>query len=306
MLEQLEIFYGDTSESRSTVYARLAVDGDANGLSLAGRVTGPECLYSRTLTSTIPLRDLGSGPALLAEAVVPDPCFWSPEMPSLYDVVLELRRDGQVIETATRQFGIRMFGCRGRNLLFNGRRWVCRGVFRSKGVTDDLSVWRETATSMIELLPNDALCEASSRQGVFLVPVISGSPEEVLLEVRRIARWPSVGLAIIDASGLDKDQMLRSALNVVLAQCFSGGDRVEPEGWASAVAGYVNEPQSFDRQFTECHLPVLGIRRNDATATLADARRECDRLQRDLAPFGDFSGYIIASNLGLAADFDGG
>ena len=294
MLEQLEIFYGETSESRSSVYARLSVDGDASGLSLTGRVTGPECLYSRTLASTIPLRDLGPGPSLLAEAVVPDPCFWSPEIPSLYEVFVELWRDGQVIESATRQLGIRMFGCHGRNLFFNGRRWVCRGVFRSERFTHDLSAWRDTATAMIEPHPTEELCEASSRQGVFLVPVIGGSRDQIMDEVRRIARWPSVGLAMIDASGLDQNQLLRSALNVVLAQCYSTGERVEPEGWATAVVGYVEEPQSFSRQFAECRLPVLGSRRNDEAATLADARRECDRLQRDLAPYGDYAGYIIA------------
>jgi hypothetical protein len=294
MLEQLEIFYGETNEARSSVYARLSVGGDTTGLSLSGRVTGPECLYSRTLTSTIPLRDLGPGPALLAEAVVPDPCFWSPEMPSLYEVFVELWRDGQVIETVNRQLGIRMFGRRGRNLFFNGRRWVCRGVYRSKGVANDLSVWRDMATAMIEPHPSDALCEASSRQGVFLVPVISGSPEEIRREVRRIARWPSVGLAIIDAGGLDTNELLRSALNVVLAQCSSTGERVELEGWANAVVGYVEDPETFARQFAECRLPVLGGRRNDEATTLADARRECDRLQRELAPFGDFAGYIIA------------
>ncbi len=294
MLEQLEIFYGDTSEAKSSVYARLAVDGAASGLSLTGRVTGPECLYSRTLPSTIPLRDLGPGPALLAEAIVPDPCFWSPEMPSLYEVFVELRRDGQVIETAVRPLSIRMFGCRGRNLFLNGRRWVCRGALLSEKLTGDLSEWRDTATAIIQPHPSDALCEASSRQGVFLVPFISGSPEAIVREVRRIARWPSVGLAMIDARSLDENEILRSALNVVLAQAFSAEQTVEPEGWANALVGYVDEPQRFARQFAECRLPVLGIRQREETTTLADARRECDRLQRDLAPFGDFAGYIIA------------
>jgi hypothetical protein len=294
MLEKLEVFYGDTNESRSSVYARLSVDGDASGLSLAGRITGPTCLYSRTLTSTIPLRDSGPGPTLLAEAVVPDPCFWSPELPSLYEVFVELRRDGQVIETATRQLGIRMFGRRGRNLFFNGRRWVCRGVKQRPQLMDDLSEWRETSTVMIREQPDEALCAETSRQGVFLVPILGGGQDQLLYELRQVARWASVAMVMIRADRvIDADELLSAALNVTLGQLILPREPLSLEPWANAVMSFANKPECFANQFADCHLPVLACGRYDELTTLSAARRDCDRLQADLAPYGDFAGYII-------------
>ena len=39
--------------------------------------------------------DRGPGASLLAEAIVPEPCFWTPEMPHLYQAEVQLRRGGR-------------------------------------------------------------------------------------------------------------------------------------------------------------------------------------------------------------------
>ena len=39
--------------------------------------------------------------------------------------------------------------------------------------------------------------------------------------------------------------------------------------------------------------PVIAVRWTGEPMPLADARRACDQLQRDLAPHGDYAGYFV-------------
>ncbi len=156
-LDDLEVFYGASTHAEAHIYARLPRPSAEPSLTLTGCVRGPECDYSRTLTCSTAIRDLGPGPVLLGRAAVPDPCFWSPELPALYRVVVELRRDRTILEATERQIGIRQFGPRGRSLFLGGRRWVPRGVYRRQRVSGDLRVWREATALMVEHSPSDAL-----------------------------------------------------------------------------------------------------------------------------------------------------
>lgn len=91
----------DVAEA-SDVEARLKVmyRGDRTGAQLSGTITGPRLEGSRTLPATVRLVSVRRGYTPAAEAVLPDPCFWSPELPFLYDVAVELRRGEDVLESA--------------------------------------------------------------------------------------------------------------------------------------------------------------------------------------------------------------
>ena len=69
-------------------------------LQLTGTLAGPSCLYAKTLQATFSLVDRGPGESLLAEAIVPEPCFWTPEMPQLYQADVQLRRRGEILAHA--------------------------------------------------------------------------------------------------------------------------------------------------------------------------------------------------------------
>jgi len=62
----------------------------------------------------------GSSPAA-ATLSVPDPHVWSPQTPELYDVVLELRRAGAVIDRVNSYFGFRTVSAEAGHILLNGR-----------------------------------------------------------------------------------------------------------------------------------------------------------------------------------------
>jgi hypothetical protein len=79
-------------EVRTRCPGRSFVQGDFH---FRGTLTGPFCEGTRTLPARIPLRITGIGDECIAQAVVVDPCFWSPEMPYVYRVEMEVESDGQ-------------------------------------------------------------------------------------------------------------------------------------------------------------------------------------------------------------------
>jgi beta-galactosidase/beta-glucuronidase len=79
-----------------------------------GRVS--ESISSATRTRTV------------AGTYVADPALWTPEAPRLYDVVLELRRGGQVVDKVNSYFGFRSVAMGQGRFLLNGRPYYFKMV----------------------------------------------------------------------------------------------------------------------------------------------------------------------------------
>src|SRR3954471_1359581 len=109
MQSELEILTGDVTDMEARVIARYHV-GD-EGTTLRGTVRGPYCENSRTLPAEFPLRPLQRNDAALkmieAEAFVPDPCLWSPELPHVYEVNVEALCDGRTVAEYHGTIGLR-------------------------------------------------------------------------------------------------------------------------------------------------------------------------------------------------------
>ncbi|HND54660.1 MAG TPA: hypothetical protein PLV92_19750 [Pirellulaceae bacterium] len=127
MLELLDVFHGEVTPHRALIYARLPRP-TGTGWRLQGEVRGPFSRSRRTLPARVELVDCGPGPTLLAQAVLPDPCSWSPESPTWYDVSVVLTKDGAEQAETRRQFGIRRIGPHRNSLHLDGRRFVLRAV----------------------------------------------------------------------------------------------------------------------------------------------------------------------------------
>ena len=122
--DRLELFFGEAADSLAHVYARLRGSDSHSQLQLTGTLRGPSCLYAKTLPATFSLADRGAGNSLLAEAILPEPCFWTPEMPQLYQADVQLRQHGEILAQASRSFAIRRLGAQRRKLMFDGKGWV--------------------------------------------------------------------------------------------------------------------------------------------------------------------------------------
>lgn len=295
--DRLEIFFGEANNAAARVYARLADESMTDNCCLTGRVIGPTCPYSHTLSATIPLRAKSAresaGGALLAEAVVPDPCFWTTELPFLYRVELELRRGDEVLASAQRLLGIRRLGVHGRRLIFEGRGWGARGVDVREVPERPLAAWRAADLAMIVEQPDDALCAEASRLGVLLIAELAGEDESLAADLRRLARWPAVAMAMLPAGVPFEPSLRKVARNLLVAERVQGsGFRVQD--FKADV--WVCEDETAERiaaTAQETLLPVLAWRRAGWRDELADARRECDLLQRDLANTGEFAGFLV-------------
>jgi Glycosyl hydrolases family 2 len=111
MSDEIEIFVGDVNDVEARVFARFkGVDSElapGEPVFLKGTLRGPYCETARTLPADMTFRDLGPTQTGLAEAIVPDPCVWSTELPHLYEVDVEARQDDRLVARYQGMIGLR-------------------------------------------------------------------------------------------------------------------------------------------------------------------------------------------------------
>jgi hypothetical protein len=96
MPSEIQISVGDVTDMEARVLARFS---GGERVQFRGMLRGPFCETARTLPADFPFRDLAPQQIGVAEALVTDPCMWSPEMPHLYRVDVEaIERDRVVAE----------------------------------------------------------------------------------------------------------------------------------------------------------------------------------------------------------------
>jgi hypothetical protein len=296
-LDQLEIFFGDANNAEARIYARLPRDAAPAVAKLAGRVVGPQCAYASTLSATIRMNpkrpQIEADTDLLAEAIVPDPCFWSPELPFLYRVEVELRQGAELLASAAHALGIRPLGARGRKLMLEGKPWVVRGVEQSALPPAELSQWRAADTAMVVEAPSDELCAKASRLGAWLLARIDGDAIHLAAELHRLARWPCVAMILLEAGAELPEAVVRRPRNVLLAQHFGPGVAVSPAAWAEAIVCEAADPSLIASRSAGASLPIIAQQAGQWHDDLSAARRACDDLQRALAGHGEFAGYLV-------------
>jgi hypothetical protein len=113
MLPDIEIFVGDVNDVEAQVFARYVSNSEGvhstprEPVTLRGTLRGPYSTQTHTLPAEFKFRDLGPQQSGLAEAIVPDPCMWSQELPQLYQVDVEALRGEQVVAEYHGQLGLK-------------------------------------------------------------------------------------------------------------------------------------------------------------------------------------------------------
>jgi hypothetical protein len=286
--QRLELFFGASSDAISRVYARLEGVESAGDFQLAGTLTGPSCADAETLPATSRFVDRGPGESLLAEALVPEPCFWTPQTPHLYRADVQLQDSGGVVAQEKRMFGIRPLGAAGRKLIYAGKNWVLRGIAADELPKTDLAAWHNAETAMCVRNPDDALCEAASRVGVLVIADLEAAETR---EIRRLSRWPAVGFIVLPNDA--KPERRGLGHNVVLTQRFAAAQPISPASWAGAAMLEFAATDELPGGLPDCPIPLIVARRSGELPSIAAGRTACDRLQRDLAVHGQFAGYIV-------------
>lgn len=296
----LTVFFGHASNAEARVYAQWQGDDSAEAaeLTISGTIIGPHSAHAHTLPAKMPFRFLASaGDLPLAETIVPDPCFWTPESPYTYRVNLEVHRQGKVVQQHEQLFGIRPLGARGRSFYLDGRRWVLRGGFSSNLHSSTLADRRDAELAAVVSDCEDAeLLAKASELGVLLVGHLTGDSEPTLARLEQLARWPAVGMVLIDTALDEATLVANRPRNVLLGQRLRV-DETEPEfrpaPWADFIVGDVDDPAFFAEQTKDLQLPVVACRQAEGELSPQEIRTACEQLQQDLAPQGDFAGYLV-------------
>lgn len=315
---QPELFLGAATPAEARVYVRLLGAAAGGAARMTGHVHGPFCDFARTLPARIPFvdvaverrlpQDAGRGEPLLAVAVVPDPCFWTPALPMRYEAVVQLagsvdfsphdatkppRQEG----THVLPFGIRPLYRRGRRLVFDGQVWALRAVSAETAPDAPLADWRSAGAAMLVANPDEQLCGDADRQGVLLVADLATlSAERSLAELSRLARHPSAGFVILPDGQPFATDPRPLAAGALLCQRIDPRAAAPPavlQPWADLALVEAADPPAAATFAAHCPLPTIAHRPLAASTDVAAARRHCDALQADLAGRADFAGYIV-------------
>lgn len=251
--------------------------------AVAGTLYGPLCKYAKTLPSQFSLQDIGGA----ATVLVIDPCYWTPALPFLYQLLLEVRDRKDQVHRQEMHIGLRRWQMRGRDFWLEGRRTVLRGMRLAKPTNGDLQAAREVETALVVRDPSDAICAEASELGVALIADLRSGKSDVRRRAEQLTWFASVLVLLVDEE--QAAQLHDSPLPIaqrVTASC----DVSAVEGDVLAVEISPTEtPSTAVREFPG---PVIALQ-TDSAPQLATARAACDKLQARLAPEFDLAGYFV-------------
>jgi hypothetical protein len=98
-------------------------------LELRGRFTGPKSPYGETIEVAYNLRPLAPEDELpRARVIIPEPSFWEPAAPFIYDGIVELWQAGELADRRKVSHGLRNLALRRHGLSLNGQLFKFRGA----------------------------------------------------------------------------------------------------------------------------------------------------------------------------------
>ncbi len=127
----LEIREPSPDPSQSELWVCVHAERHTPTTEVIGRFSGPRCRYATTVEVAYPLRPFtrvpDGLPGIARRVVIPEPSFWEPESPFLYEGTIELWDDHQVCDRAQVRRGLRSLQLGRGGLRVNGRPLVLQG-----------------------------------------------------------------------------------------------------------------------------------------------------------------------------------
>lgn len=182
---------------------------------IRGRLVGPRNAYAATVEVAYPLRPLARAvqaqPLLAARIVIPDPCWWEPTTPFLYEGQIELWEDGQRCDQAPMRHGFRVFHRGRQGLLVNGRPLLLRGAAMADLPEDRLREWHQAGTNLlVATLDSQATAQwtAADRLGFLMLGRLPGTDPN-FTSVAELARHPASFGWVLDENLLHDERRVR-------------------------------------------------------------------------------------------------
>lgn len=292
-----DLFHTQADAHLGQVYMRLRADVDLQayweaGWRLSGELYGPQCSRAHTLPAKYAFIDQGSGATLLARVNFPDPCFWSAEIPALYQASLQLTGPGQTQEKLA-SFGMRSIPIKGRKFFWNTEPWILKATSVSKLNDWTADQCRQQSLALIVNGLEDSLLEQASQLGIWIVASVAGNETEICQQLIELTRWPAVCMAVIDGTISDAERLRSAAPNLILGQWIRQQDNLPVADWSQFIFADLTTPEEFSACLEGCSLPVVAVRSGNAMRSPEEAIQACQDLEKDLAKAEELAGYVI-------------
>jgi hypothetical protein len=279
----------------SSVRISLDCHDAESAVTLGSDLHGPVCAFARTLPSIVVAKIASGGRGI--EFLVTEPCYWTPQLPFLYDLRWRTQDAHGTIRELDRSLGLRRLTAHGRDLRQNGERIVLRGACCEHLEPSRLAEARAAETAILTQYPNDELYDAAANMGVFLIADATAYSGDLLSLFRELSWQPAVALVLLNRDQIAEDQTRAvRRMSLLLAQRIRGDDRTVEADIAAEADVIAVELAEGDRPpawLARVTKPVIAIRRGRVYAELHEARVACDRLQAELAPEFNLAGYFV-------------
>jgi len=280
---QLNFVLGDRSQGR------LA--------SFRGNLIGPHCKYARTLPATFSIPPCEGLPEISnsTQRIITDPCYWTPQLPYLYNFEGEMKLADETVQPWTHTVGFRRWEVEGRNLRLERRRIVLRGAEVADESAVDLHAAHDAEVTLLVKEPSDSFLQQASEIGVMVIADLRRVETPLTPRLLSLAWQPSVAFVLVSPQ---KKFGFYEPPAITLGHTVDAKAPLEPESiaheWASVLLVELNADERPPDWLANTEKPVMVIRRGEACSDFQQARSACDRLQADLAPQFDLAGYFVS------------
>lgn len=154
---------------------------------IKGRLMGPRSPYAGTVEIAYPYREVARSDHILLRVLIPEPSWWEPKTPLLYEGPLELWQDGERCEQIRLRHGVRTVQLTDAGLRVNGKPCLLQGVCAETFTEEHARRWHDDGVNLVLAPARDEsmdLWTITDRFGLF-----------VLGRVEQPHQWPRWALA---------------------------------------------------------------------------------------------------------------
>jgi hypothetical protein len=223
---------------------------------IKGRLMGPRSVYASTVEVAYPLQEVERGIEL--RVTIPEPSWWEPQRPFLYQGPLELWQDGELCDRVPISHGIRWVQVTSTGLRLNGRPFALRGKYVEPTCSESTleRLHDDGFNAVLTTIPESGgidLWDAADRYG-FLVLGFNEDPAHFLPWKNKLEKHPSAFAWTFYHSALAHEEGLKSPSAMVYGVA-SAGAMFPPN--ASFVLGH-------DEDLKDATLPKILIAKRTA------------------------------------------
>lgn len=174
-----------------------------------GRLMGPRSPYAQTVEIAYPVRELARTDHVLLRVRIPEPNFWEPKTPLLYEGPLELWEGDERCDQIVLRHGIRVVQFGERGLRLNGKALALQGVACQSFTEADARRWHAEGINLVMIPARDDIMDLwklSDRFGLLMLGRID-APHQWPRWAQASQRYPSfLGCVTAPAVSIDSSQ----------------------------------------------------------------------------------------------------